>query len=82
MDEKGEAMMTMQEVIYRAARTDWETAMRNWQVALAEINAAKQVWERAQSEFFGKTDVLSSGAGCGTSGGCGGCKGCGKGAGV
>jgi hypothetical protein len=73
-------MMSIEEVIFRAAKADWEKAKQEWQAALAKVNVEKDVWEKAQATFFGTSNVMSSAEGCGTTGGCGGCKGCAKGA--
>lgn len=64
-------MISIAEVEFRAAYTDWEQAKKNWTAALSVINRAKMDWENAQLKFFGNVNVMSSAASCGS--GCGGC---------
>lgn len=66
-------MMTMAELNLRAAKDSWDKAKKAWQQSLVDVNEAKVDWEKAQAEFYGDRNVMTSAASCGSSGGCNGC---------
>lgn len=63
-------MISMAELNLRAAKDSWDKAKAAWQQSLKDVNEAKVEWEKAQAEFYGNVQVMSSAASCGSCTGC------------